>query len=163
MRFLSKDEKKELILLHLQGKSPLEIAKELKTNTRQVREHIKSYKRNINGNFTEDDIQIIKRCFSQGITKEWTIQKFIPNKAPYMIRNKIKTLKKQNALPNPDNNLKPNYSETISVANSSPNLFNIPILPTIIQLPQPSPISFCQFGLTVETPENSKAPQTSLK
>ena len=97
-RFLTKLEKQKLIELYEKGFKLRDIAKNIGSSTRQVKEHVRRYENNIVKKFTPEEDDIIRAKYLAGMTKEWQIWTFIPNKEPYMIRNRIKTLLRKNLM-----------------------------------------------------------------
>ena len=81
------------------GMSPSQIAKYINSNYRQVRDYLHRLTKNQINTFTEEEDQLIIDLYSSGVTKESLIAKQMPNKAPWMIRNRIKYLKKKDHLP----------------------------------------------------------------
>ena len=98
MRFLNESEKAQLILLYKQGKTISQIAEILRTNMRQVREHIKRYKQRYVTEFTAEEIERLRFLYSHGVIKESMLKPYFPTKDTYMIRNKIRNMKKKNML-----------------------------------------------------------------
>ena len=92
--FLNKATRKQILNLHQQGMSPSQIAQQLSIKTRQVKDHLDILLGNKKNSFSQSDDYIIRQFYLQGITKEWTIARFLPGKAPWMVRNRINYLKK---------------------------------------------------------------------
>ena len=70
-----------------------EIADSLGLSFRQVRNQINMIKRGQTNSFSEAEDNKIIWCLFHGIVKESVISKYFINKAPWMVRNRIKLLK----------------------------------------------------------------------
>ena len=112
--FLSKQDKRKLIFLYKKGFTYKEIGKQLGATTRQIKEHVRRFEKNIIKNFTPEEDQIIREKYLSGMVKEWQIWAYIPNKEPYMIRNRIKTLLKKNLMYYPNTTHQKEENETLS-------------------------------------------------
>ena len=96
--FLTKEDKVKLIALYQEGRKFRDIAREIGSSTRQVKETVRRFENNVVKKFTPEEDQIIREKYLSGMTKEWQIWTFIPNKEPYMIRNRIKSLLRKNLM-----------------------------------------------------------------
>ena len=97
--FLTQEQREELSKYLDEGKSEAWISNEMNISYRQVRSHAKlKAKKQVNAFTTEEDNFIIS-LYSSGETRESVIAKFLGSKAPWMIRNRIKILKKYLVIP----------------------------------------------------------------
>ena len=115
------------------GSKTKEIADTLGYSARQVREALKRRRRSQTKVWTQEEIQILKDKYRQGFITVKQLKPFLPYKADFSIRNKIKSLKKKGLL-NEDTTFIPiNLEETESVTITqepivTDMIFNIPFL-----------------------------------
>ena len=102
-RFFTAQEKEKIKDLREQGLPVKQIAETFGTSPRHIRDILKSTKKEYQNQFTEEEDRLLMSYYQSGFTKEWKLQKFFPNKLPYMIRNRIRTLKHRNILGDPQN------------------------------------------------------------
>ena len=83
------------------GVPPSEISKMLNLSYRQVRTFVTQIQRNQENKFTQSEDFLLTYLYLNGITKESLLARYIPTKAPWMIRNRLKFLQKQKMIPLP--------------------------------------------------------------
>ena len=97
--FLNKEQRDKIQELKQYGKTPKEIAIMFNTTPRHIRDVLRSLNPNITKDFTEEEEKLLIELCQNGNYKEWELKKnFFQNKMPYMIRNKIKTLRSKGIL-----------------------------------------------------------------
>ena len=94
-KFLTNEQKNEIYQMVMAGKYPTEISKKLDISYRKVRSYIKEITHGQTNTFTKEDDDLIIRLYKSGVTKESLIAKHMQNKASWMIRNRIKKLKRK--------------------------------------------------------------------
>ena len=92
--FLKQETKDKILELYSQGIQPRQIAQRLVLRTRQVRDFIDNHTNHKVNIFTTEEDKTLIYLYMCGITKEWTLVSYFPNKKPWMIRNRIQYLKK---------------------------------------------------------------------
>ena len=97
-RFLTADEKLSLEIMVKKRFTPAQISNFLNISYRQARTYVVQYNSRQSNNFTADEDDLLINLYQQGLRKESILAKYIQTKAPWMIRNRIKLLKKQNKL-----------------------------------------------------------------
>ena len=91
-KFLQQEEISKLKQLKKEGWSHSRIASRFHISERHVRDLLKNNADNINKHFTKEEEQIIIQKYKENITKPSEINKFLPNKRFYMVRNQIKKM-----------------------------------------------------------------------
>ena len=96
--FMSYSIKQYIIFLLESQHSPQQISKMLCLNQRQVHNFAKEHRKGQKNVFTREEDEFIIERYSEGLTKPSELCKHITTKAPWMIRNRIKYLKRNNLL-----------------------------------------------------------------
>lgn len=99
-KFLKSDELKEIFALFRQGMCYEEIAKKTGVNVRAVTEHIYMHNRGQVNQWTPFEDTLLIKYYKLGMTRPARLSRILTAKAPWMIRNRIKNLKKKNILEN---------------------------------------------------------------
>ena len=97
-KFFTSAEKAEIKRLRETGLNSKEIAEIFKTTPRHIRDLLRYLNKDYNPNFTQEEDNKLIKYYNTGITKEWALREYFPNKLPYMIRNRIRSLLKKGVI-----------------------------------------------------------------
>lgn len=89
-KFLSEEEKRQIIEYFATGLDIVAIAEKINHSKRQVKEFIKNHVHQAENNFTRDEDKKILEILQFGISSPSVIAKNLPGKTTWMVRNRIK-------------------------------------------------------------------------
>ncbi|EAY19316.1 hypothetical protein TVAG_452300 [Trichomonas vaginalis G3] len=96
--FLSAADKEAIDALLQQNYDAVAIATKLHHQPRQIKEYIARKVKSQENKFSFEDDQKLIMLYQQGITKESRLVKYFPDKTSWMIRNRLKLLRRRNQL-----------------------------------------------------------------
>ncbi|EAY00252.1 hypothetical protein TVAG_449880 [Trichomonas vaginalis G3] len=158
--FLSPHDKEIIDELLKENLDALQIAQKLNHQPRQIKDYINRLNKNQVNKFTIEDDEKLIMLYNKNIKKESKLVKYFPDKSSWMIRNRIKLLKRRNQLdPTP---IQPVIKS--SEVETNPKIKPLSIPPLIIPQPTPPTEHFKPFGLEIIpplNPNNSYNPYTN--